>query len=326
MKIKNFIYLALLPSFFVSCQNNTSSKSIKTHVDSLSYVMGASDGERLEQSFKQQKLDSLLNLSLYFKGLEDATKKDGKLEYEVENKMDMVQEFFRAYQNNQMELSSDTTGTVKPISFEPKKMDSISYVMGANDGKGMLEGFKSAGLDTLVVFDLYLQGLFTTGKGKASLIPVQENMAMIQEFFLKIQEERLLKDYGDVKQEGEEFLAKNKAREEITETESGLQYEILKEGKGEKPSLENEVKVHYHGTLLDGTVFDSSVEKGEPATFGVGRVIPGWTEALQLMPVGSKWKIFVPYQLAYGTNPYPGGKIRPFEMLIFEVELLDIVK
>lgn len=325
MKIKNLIYLALISSSFASCQNSTSNKSIKTHVDSLSYIMGASDGERLEQSFKQQKLDSLLNLSIYFKGLEDATKKDGKLEYEVENKMDIVQDFFRSYQSNQMELASDTTGTVKPLIFDAKKIDSISYIMGANDGKGMLDGFKSAGLDTLVIFDLYLKGLFTTGKGKPSLIPVQENMPMIQEFFLKIQEERLLKDYGDVKKEGEEFLAKNKAREEVTETESGLQYEILKEGKGEKPTIESQVKVHYHGTLADGTVFDSSVEKGEPVTFGVGAVIPGWTEALQLMPVGSKWKIFVPYQLAYGTT-YPGGKIRPFEMLIFEVELLEIVK
>jgi FKBP-type peptidyl-prolyl cis-trans isomerase FklB len=131
-------------------------------------------------------------------------------------------------------------------------------------------------------------------------------------------------EHGDKKRAGEEFLAKNKGLEEVTTTASGLQYEVITEGKGAIPTFNDKVKVHYHGTFVDGTVFDSSVDRGEPSTFGVGQVIKGWTEALQLMPVGSKWKLYIPYDIAYGAQGR--GSIPPFSMLIFEVELLEIVK
>ncbi|MFT4615273.1 MAG: FKBP-type peptidyl-prolyl cis-trans isomerase FklB [Bacteroidia bacterium] len=124
--------------------------------------------------------------------------------------------------------------------------------------------------------------------------------------------------------EGETFLAENARRDDITVTDSGLQYEVLATGDGEKPSLNTTVRTHYHGTLIDGTIFDSSVTRGEPAEFPVSGVIGGWTEALQLMPVGSKWKLYVPYHLAYGENG-AGGAIGPYAALIFEVELLAIV-
>jgi FKBP-type peptidyl-prolyl cis-trans isomerase len=124
--------------------------------------------------------------------------------------------------------------------------------------------------------------------------------------------------------EGEKFLAENMTRKGVEVTESGLQYEILVEGNGEKPTSESQVTVHYHGTLIDGTVFDSSVDRGEPATFGVGQVIRGWTEVLQLMPAGSKWKVYIPSELAYGANPRPGGAIKPHMALIFEIELISI--
>ena len=124
--------------------------------------------------------------------------------------------------------------------------------------------------------------------------------------------------------EGEKFLADNMLRKGVNVTESGLQYEILVEGNGEKPTSESQVTVHYHGTLIDGTVFDSSVDRGEPANFGVGQVIRGWTEVLQLMPTGSKWKVFIPSELAYGANPRPGGVIKPHMALIFEIELISI--
>ena len=104
---------------------------------------------------------------------------------------------------------------------------------------------------------------------------------------------------------------------------SGLQYEIIEQGNGDKPSPSSEVTVHYHGTLTDGTVFDSSVSRGEPATFGVTQVIKGWTEALQLMPSGSKWRLYIPHDLAYGATPHPGGPIKPYMALIFEVELIS---
>ncbi|MCI7575175.1 MAG: FKBP-type peptidyl-prolyl cis-trans isomerase [Bacteroidales bacterium] len=130
--------------------------------------------------------------------------------------------------------------------------------------------------------------------------------------------------YGKNLEEGEEFLAQNALRDGVKTTESGLQYEIIKEGKGKVPTTEDKVKVHYHGTLIDGTVFDSSVDRGEPIVFGVTQVIKGWTEALQMMPVGSKWKLYIPYDLAYGERE--AGQIPPYSTLIFEVELLGIEK
>ncbi|MBQ9339524.1 MAG: FKBP-type peptidyl-prolyl cis-trans isomerase [Paludibacteraceae bacterium] len=130
--------------------------------------------------------------------------------------------------------------------------------------------------------------------------------------------------YGNVKSEGEAFLEANKLKDGIVVTESGLQYEVLKEGKGPKPSATDRVKVHYHGTLIDGTVFDSSVERGEPITFGLNQVIKGWTEGVQLMPVGSKYRFFIPQELGYGGRE--AGKIPPYSTLIFEVELLGIEK
>ncbi|MDX1348124.1 MAG: FKBP-type peptidyl-prolyl cis-trans isomerase [Thiomicrorhabdus chilensis] len=123
---------------------------------------------------------------------------------------------------------------------------------------------------------------------------------------------------------GEAFLAENAKKEGVIVTESGLQYEILTEGSGDKPGAESVVSTHYHGTLVDGTVFDSSVERGQPAQFPVNRVIAGWTEALQMMPTGSKWRLYVPQELAYGAQG-SGGKIAPYSALIFDVELLEIL-
>jgi FKBP-type peptidyl-prolyl cis-trans isomerase FklB len=126
------------------------------------------------------------------------------------------------------------------------------------------------------------------------------------------------------KKEGEDFLAENAKKPGVTTTASGLQYEVINEGDGPKPKSTDTVNVHYHGTLIDGTVFDSSVTRGIPATFGVHQVIKGWTEALQLMPVGSKYRLYIPQDLAYGAHLHPGGAIKPFMALIFDVELLGI--
>lgn len=158
---------------------------------------------------------------------------------------------------------------------------------------------------------------------------------ILQAFFQKKQQEAAEKqqaeaakkaeaEFADVKAAGEKFLEENKAKEGVMVTESGLQYQVLKEGSGAKPTASSSVKVHYHGTLTDGTVFDSSVDRGEPATFGVGQVIKGWTEGLQLMTEGSKYKFFIPQDLAYGATPRGGGPIKPFSTLVFEVELLEV--
>lgn len=125
--------------------------------------------------------------------------------------------------------------------------------------------------------------------------------------------------------EGDAFLAENAKKDGVTVTESGLQYEVMVAGEGDKPSASSTVRTHYHGTLINGTVFDSSVDRGEPAEFPVNGVISGWTEALQMMPVGSKWKLTLPYSLAYGEQG-AGGAIGPYATLVFEVELLEIIK
>ena len=139
-----------------------------------------------------------------------------------------------------------------------------------------------------------------------------------------IQESMINIKYGPEKAKGEAFLADNAKREGVITTPSGLQYEVIKMGKGKKPVASDKVKVHYHGTLIDGNVFDSSVDRGEPITFALTQVIPGWTEGLQLMPVGSKFKLYIPQNLGYGSQQ--AGTIPPFSTLIFEVELLGIEK
>ncbi|MFA7274159.1 MAG: FKBP-type peptidyl-prolyl cis-trans isomerase [Crocinitomicaceae bacterium] len=127
------------------------------------------------------------------------------------------------------------------------------------------------------------------------------------------------------KEDGEKFLAENFKKTGVSTTVSGLQYEVIEEGAGKSPSATSQVKVHYNGTLLDGTVFDSSIERNAPATFGVNQVIPGWTEALQLMKEGSKYRLYIPQELAYGEHPHPGGPIQPFMTLVFDVELLEVI-
>jgi FKBP-type peptidyl-prolyl cis-trans isomerase len=138
-----------------------------------------------------------------------------------------------------------------------------------------------------------------------------------------IQEEEMRK-FGQNKALGEAFLSENKNRAGVVTTDSGLQYEVIVDGTGVKPTAQSSVTVHYHGTLIDGTVFDSSKNRGTPATFGVNQVISGWTEALQLMTVGSSYRLYIPQELAYGAHPHPGGAIQPYSALIFDVELLAV--
>lgn len=210
------------------------------------------------------------------------------------------------------------------------ELDSASYTYGLALGTQLRSNFSE------VDRALFIQG-FNSGIDSTNLlVGVKEIDNVLRPFFQKKQAEQQAKaqaealkkaeeDFAEVKLEGEKFLEKNKDEEGVMVTDSGLQYIVLEEGTGEKPSSESKVKVHYHGTLIDGTVFDSSVDKGTPAQFGVSQVIKGWTEGLQLMPVGSKFKFFIPQELGYGGNPRPGGKIRPFDALIFEVELIEIV-
>ena len=195
-------------------------------------------------------------------------------------------------------------------------MEKVSYALGLSLGNNLLSsGIKSLNIEKLA------KGIQDVLEQKSPEISYEEAQNVINEFFMQLQEKSSEKTIS----EGRAFLEANGKRTEVSTLKSGLQYEILKEGNGSQPKASDKVKVHYHGTLIDGTVFDSSVRRGEPATFGVTQVIAGWVGALQLMPVGSKWKLYIPSNLAYGAQG-AGQHIGPHTTLIFEVELIDIVK
>ena len=194
----------------------------------------------------------------------------------------------------------------------------VSYGIGRQMGD-QLAGNPFDGVDAAAV----AAGVSDALNGVAS--PV-EDQAM-QEAFAVIRDRMQAKEAEAAKgqtEAGDKFLAENAQRDGVTVTESGLQYEVLSAGDGDKPSASSTVRVHYHGTLIDGTVFDSSYDRGEPAEFPVNGVIAGWTEALQIMPAGSKWRLAIPYQLAYGERG-AGGAIGPYQALVFDVELLAII-
>lgn len=190
-----------------------------------------------------------------------------------------------------------------------------SYAIGLSVGSSL----KAQNLSAIDV-QSFVEGVKTVLGGGHPRYTSEQANAKIQAFM----EEQQAAAFGKNKAAGEAFLAENAKRDGVTVLDSGLQYEVMTEGSGDTPSRSSQVTVHYHGTLIDGTVFDSSVQRGSPASFGVTQVIKGWTEALQLMSVGSKYKLFIPQDLAYGANPRPGGPIEPFMVLIFEVELLAI--
>ena len=189
-----------------------------------------------------------------------------------------------------------------------------SYSLGVTAGSYYLQ----QGFDSLNLAAFYNGFSTAMEEGELQMSEDECNM-FLQEYFTKASEV----ESDDMKKEGQEFLTENGKREGVVSLESGLQYEVINEGTGATPALTDKVRTHYHGTLIDGTVFDSSVERGEPISFPVNGVIAGWTEALQLMKVGSKWRLFVPYDLAYGERG-AGQDIGPFATLIFEVELLEI--
>ena len=208
-------------------------------------------------------------------------------------------------------LSIKTTMSAQKLTNE---IDSVSYSLGVNIGENIKTQFPDIDLKN---FELAIKDVLDEKKEpKISAVDAQK---VIQNYFQKQQ----AKASKSVIEEGKKFLEENSKKDGIITLESGLQYQVLKSAEGPKPTINDQVTTHYHGTLLDGTVFDSSIERGQPATFPVSGVIKGWTEALQLMTVGSKWKLFVPYDLAYGERS-AGPKIGPYTTLIFEVELISI--
>ena len=201
-------------------------------------------------------------------------------------------------------------------------MDKLSYALGLSMGNN----FRASGVDKIDVAD-FADGVAAVYNGQELKMSYDEAKKVIREYFEALESKRQESEAAAAKvneEAGKSYLEENGKRAEVVTTPSGLQYEVLEEGNGAQPSAGDQVKVHYTGRLIDGTVFDSSVERGEPATFGVTQVIPGWVEALQLMKAGSKWRLHIPSNLAYGPQG-AGGIIGPNSTLIFDVELLEVI-
>jgi len=210
--------------------------------------------------------------------------------------------------DGQKKTKAETDGKLTTV------IDSVSYGIGSTIGRNL----KKDGLDAVNI-DLMTKGIREVFEGKEGVMTQEQAQAVIGTYIQGIQAKKQEANVG----KGKTFLDENGKKAGVITLPSGLQYSVITEGKGPKPGLEDKVTTHYHGTLLDGKVFDSSVDRGQPVSFAVNGVIPGWTEALQMMPVGSKWKLFVPSNLAYGERG-AGGDIGPNETLIFEVELISI--
>lgn len=206
---------------------------------------------------------------------------------------------------------------------ENKSLDRISYALGLSMGNN----FRASGITEINVQD-FADGVAAVFYGSTPKMSYDEAKAEIQAYFTEMEKKQraAAEELGKANAAaGEAFLADNGKRVEVRTTPSGLQYEVLTEGDGPRPEANDQVEVHYTGKLIDGIVFDSSVDRGMPATFGVTQVIPGWVEALQLMKAGSKWRLFIPSNLAYGPNGAPGSPIGPNATLVFDVELLKVI-
>ncbi len=196
-----------------------------------------------------------------------------------------------------------------------EELNNVSYAIGLS----VASSLKEQNLDQLdpTVLSNAIKDVF---ENKTPKFTPNEAQDIIQNYLKELSEKQFAKN----KEEGEAFLTENGSITGITTTASGLQFEVVVEGTGKTPSATDVVEVHYHGTLINGNVFDSSIERGTPATFGVNQVIKGWTEALQLMKEGSKYRLYIPQDLAYGAHPHPGGPIEPLMALIFDVELITV--
>lgn len=212
------------------------------------------------------------------------------------------------------------------------RIDSVSYLAGQNIAQSILKDFPEANVYLLVqgLSDALLQkpAQLNDPDNKCVMTYFQEKMAAIEQAEQAVDQEALAQEFESAKanrEKGEAFLAANAKKEGVVVTASGLQYEIIKKGRGDNPKATSTVKVHYTGTTINGEVFDSSVERNEPVSFPLNAVIPGWTEGVQLMKVGAKYRFYIPQELAYGQNS-PTALIPPYSVLIFDVQLLEIEK
>lgn len=287
MKKVTFLMALAVAAGLASCTAQSPKANLKTDVDSLSYAFGMSQTEGIEQYFMQQGIDST-QMADFLKGFNEGATKLGKKDAAYIAGLQLGQMVSKRWVEglNQQIFGTDSTKTISR--------------------ENLLAGF--------------VAGVINKG-----VMSKEEARAFTQTSMDAIKEKANAEKYADNKAAGEKFLAENKAKEGVVTTPSGLQYKIITKGNGAIPADSSKVKVNYKGTLIDGTEFNSSYKRNEPATFRANQVIKGWTEALTMMPVGSKWELYIPYDLAYGTRE-TGGQIKPYSTLIFEVELLGIEK
>ena len=286
-KVSIFMAIAAAASL-ASCTAQAPKANLKTDIDSLSYSIGMAQTQGLK-GYLTGRLDvDTAYMAEFIKGLNEGANKTSKKDIAYMAGLQIGQQI-----SNQM---------MKGINQELFAGDSTKTISKDNFLAGFIAGtLEKGGVMTMEAAQEYTRTAMETIKAKAM-------------------EEK----YADNKAAGEKFLAENKAKEGVKTTESGLQYKVITEGKGEIPADTCKVKVNYKGTLIDGTEFDSSYKRNEPASFRANQVIKGWTEALTMMPVGSKWELYIPQELAYGSRE--SGQIKPFSTLIFEVELVGIEK
>lgn len=289
MKKVNLLMVIVAAAGFVSCTAQSPKAEFKNEVDSLSYSFGLAQTNGLMQYLVMQRGIDTTYMSSFAEGvLAGATKEPSAKD--------------KAYQEGlqigQMISESWIPGVTKQIFGD----DSTAAMNKAN----ILAGF--------------IEGALGTNKN----MTIREAQEYFETTMQTIKDKILAEQYAPNIEAGEKFLAENKTKEGVVTTPSGLQYKVIKQGKGAVPTETSRVKINYRGTLLDGTEFDSSYKRGKPTTFTVNQLIKGWTEALTMMPVGSKWELYIPQDLAYGSRNQ--GQIKPFSTLIFEVELIEIEK
>ena len=286
-KVSIFMAIAAAASL-ASCTAQAPKANLKTDIDSLSYSIGMAQTQGLKGYLTGRRDVDTAYMAEFIKGLNEGANKTSKKDIAYMAGLQIGQQI-----SNQM---------MKGINQELFAGDSTKTISKDNFMAGFIAGtLEKGGVMTMEAAQEYTRTAMETIKAKAM-------------------EEK----YADNKAAGEKFLAENKTKEGVKTTESGLQYKVITEGKGEIPADTCKVKVNYKGTLIDGTEFDSSYKRNEPATFRANQVIKGWTEALTMMPVGSKWELYIPQELAYGSRE--SGQIKPFSTLIFEVELVGIEK
>jgi FKBP-type peptidyl-prolyl cis-trans isomerase FklB len=288
MKKVCILMVAAVAVSLVSCTAQGPKPTLKTDIDSLSYAAGMAQTEGLKMYLVHQAGVDTTYMGEFLKGFSEGAR---------------------------------MTSAKEVAYLEGKKIGqlvAVSWVKGMNQ-----QIFNGDSTKTITKNDL-LAGFIAGVKNDTTKMTLQFAQTYRQSATERVQEKALLERYAENKESGEKFLAENKTKEGVQTTESGLQYKVITAGKGEIPTAESKVKVNYKGTLIDGTEFDSSYKHNEPSTFRANQVIKGWTEALTLMPVGSKWELYIPQDLAYGSREQ--NQIKPFSALIFEVELVGIEK